>query len=46
MPDRVIHDYLDVDYEIVWDVVYNKVPALRVELERILAAEDGVSPRG
>ena len=46
MRDRVIHDYLGVDYEIVWDVVYNKIPALRVELERILAAEDGASPRG
>jgi len=30
-----------VDYEIVWDVVRNKVPALRIELERILATEDG-----
>jgi len=41
MHDRVIHDYLGVDYEIVWDVVRNKVPALRIELERILATEDG-----
>lgn len=40
MRDRVIHDYLGVDYGIVWDVVRNKVPALREELERILAAED------
>ena len=37
--DRVIHDYLGVDYEIVWDVVANKVPALRQDLERILALE-------
>jgi len=40
MRDRVVHDYLGVDYEIVWDVVRNKIPALRIELERILAAED------
>lgn len=37
--DRVIHDYLGVDYEIVWDVVRNKVPALRQDLERILTLE-------
>lgn len=43
MRDRVIHDYLGVDYEIVWDVVRNKVPAMKIELERILAAEDGPS---
>lgn len=36
MRDRVIHDYLGVDYEIVWDVVKNKAPALRIDLERIL----------
>ncbi len=41
MRDRVIHDHLGVDYEIVWDVVRNKIPTLRIGLERILAAEDG-----
>ncbi len=39
MRDRMIHDYMGVDYEIVWDVVENKVPALRQDLERILALE-------
>jgi uncharacterized protein with HEPN domain len=43
MRDRVIHDYLGVDYEIVWDVVKNKAPSLRVDLERIVALE---SPSG
>ena len=28
MRDRLIHGYFGVDYEIVWDVVANKVPAL------------------
>ena len=28
MRDRLIHSYFGVDYEIVWDVVSNKVPAL------------------
>jgi uncharacterized protein with HEPN domain len=43
MRDRMIHDYLGVDYGIVWDVVKNKAPALRIDLERILELE---SPRG
>lgn len=41
MRDRLIHDYFGVDYEIVWDVVRNKIPLLRAELERILAGEGG-----
>ncbi len=32
MRDRLIHGYFGVDYEIVWDVVRNKIPALRVQL--------------
>ncbi|MBI4754526.1 MAG: DUF86 domain-containing protein [Betaproteobacteria bacterium] len=43
MRDRVIHDYLGVDYEVVWDVVHNKIPELRKELERILAADQDAS---
>jgi len=33
MGDRLIHDYFGVDYDLVWDVVQNKIPFLR---ERIL----------
>jgi uncharacterized protein with HEPN domain len=36
MRDRLIHDYLGVDYEIVWDVVENKIPVLRREIGEIL----------
>ncbi|PYL10154.1 MAG: hypothetical protein DME33_01745 [Verrucomicrobia bacterium] len=39
MRNRLIHNYLGVDYDIVWDVVTNKVPALRNELERVLQQE-------
>ncbi|MEM9214443.1 MAG: DUF86 domain-containing protein [Cyanobacteria bacterium P01_F01_bin.150] len=28
MRDRLIHNYFGVDYEIVWDVVSNKIPEL------------------
>lgn len=40
MRDKLIHDYVTVDYDIVWDVVSNKVPALMREVERILTDED------
>jgi uncharacterized protein with HEPN domain len=39
MRDRLIHDYLGVDYEIVWDVVESKIPALREDILVILERE-------
>ncbi len=36
---REIHGYFGVDYDIVWDVVTNKIPALDYEVRRILAQE-------
>jgi uncharacterized protein with HEPN domain len=33
MRDRLIHGYFGVDYDLVWDVVQNKIPPLR---ERVL----------
>ena len=40
MRDRLIHDYFGVDYEIVWDVVSNKVPVLAQDVAQILTRED------
>jgi len=34
MRDRLIHDYIGINYSIVWDVVLNKIP----ELERQIAS--------
>ncbi len=39
MRDRVIHDYFGVDYDIVWDVIQNKIPALREQIVEILGKE-------
>jgi uncharacterized protein with HEPN domain len=39
MRDRLIHDYFGVDYDIVWDVVENKVPTLRKDILEILERE-------
>ncbi len=36
MRDRLIHHYFGVDYELVWDVVRNRIPALRAQLKSIL----------
>jgi uncharacterized protein with HEPN domain len=39
MRDRLIHDYLRVDDDIVWDVIINKIPQLRQGVEEILGNE-------
>jgi len=39
MRDRLIHDYFGVDYELVWDVVLNKIPTMQAELAKVLTAE-------
>jgi uncharacterized protein with HEPN domain len=40
MRDRLIHDYFGVDYDIVWDVVSQKIPPLRQAIEAILQREE------
>jgi uncharacterized protein with HEPN domain len=37
MRDRLIHDYIGVNYSIVWDVVKNKIPEVSKEISKILA---------
>ncbi|MFA7445126.1 MAG: HepT-like ribonuclease domain-containing protein [Flavobacteriaceae bacterium] len=36
MRDRLIHDYMGVNYFIVWDVIKNKIPELHKQLSEIL----------
>ncbi|MDP1743448.1 MAG: DUF86 domain-containing protein [Candidatus Amesbacteria bacterium] len=36
MRDRLIHHYFGVDYEIVWDVVTNEIPKLKIQIEQLL----------
>ncbi len=38
MRDRLIHDYMGVDYELVWDVVQTRIPELHDRVSRILSA--------
>lgn len=39
MRDRLIHDYMGVDYSIVWDVVRNRIPQLTQQIEDIIDKE-------
>ena len=39
MRHKVVHDYLEVDYDLVWDVVTAELPPLVRELERFLPPE-------
>ncbi len=38
--DRLIHAYFGVDYELVWDIVVNKIPELRSRLGELLSKID------
>jgi uncharacterized protein with HEPN domain len=43
MRDRLIHHYFGVDYDIIWDVVQNKLTGLHQAILNILEQEDAVS---
>lgn len=36
MRDRLIHDYMGVNYSIVWDVAKNKIPELETQIKKVL----------
>ena len=35
MRDRLIHDYMGVNYSIVWDVIKNIIPDVKIKIEEI-----------
>ena len=37
--DRLIHTYMYIDYEIVWDIIKNKIPELKLKIEELLQKE-------
>lgn len=39
--DRLIHGYFSVDFELVWDIVQNKIPSLHTDIQHILDLENG-----
>ena len=36
MRDKIIHQYFNVDYELLWDVIKNKLPQIKEEVQMIL----------
>lgn len=40
MRDKLIHHYFGVDYDIVMDVVMNKIPELHYQIQQILEEEN------
>jgi uncharacterized protein with HEPN domain len=36
MRDRLIHEYFRVDFEIMWDVIKNKLPEIHLLLKKLL----------
>jgi len=40
MRDKIIHFYFGVDYEIVWKVIKERLPALKLQIERMLIEEE------
>lgn len=39
MRDRLIHDYMGVNYAIVWDVIINKIPELSAQVINVIENE-------
>jgi uncharacterized protein with HEPN domain len=37
--DKLIHDYFEVDLELVYDIVINHLPTLSVQIEEIIVLE-------
>lgn len=38
--DILIHAYFGIDIDIVWDIIKNKIPALKTEISKLLKAMD------
>jgi uncharacterized protein with HEPN domain len=39
MRDRLIHDYLGINYSIVWDVLKNKIPELSDQIKKVISEQ-------
>ncbi len=39
--NRLIHDYRDVDFDILWRIIEQDLPTLNADLSRILENEEG-----
>ena len=39
MRDRLVHDYLGINYSIVWDVVCNEIPKLKEQIAETIVTK-------
>jgi len=39
MRDKLIHNYMDVDLDAIWDTVKKDIPALKEELMKIIGEQ-------
>ena len=37
MRDKLIHDYMGINYNIVWDVAKNKIPELKTQIDKVIS---------
>lgn len=40
---QLIHEYMGVNYSIVWDVVKNKIPKLELQISEVLSNEGSLN---
>lgn len=41
--DKLIHNYFGVDYDLVWDIIRNKIPEFRNKIKEIIKLEEDES---
>jgi uncharacterized protein with HEPN domain len=34
--NRIVHDYMGIDYEIVWEIVVNDLDDLQIQIQKII----------
>ena len=40
MRDRLVHDYMGINYHIVWDVAKNIIPEIEEQIKNVIIAEN------
>lgn len=43
MRDRLVHDYMGINYRIVWDVAKNIIPEIRTQIAAVVARSEETS---
>lgn len=43
MRDRLVHDYMGINYYIVWDVIRNIIPSVREQISGVITEEGKIT---